>query len=182
MEQIQHEDFYDASHKRCANFGTEDYYKQKWSTLRRFSQERFDFYDIALMMTAIVEIKGLRMIVENPWHPVNFTNHFWFVRPSFIDKDRTKRGDFYRKPTAYWFLGCEPETAETHEKPMHTGTIKTARGAKAAGLCSEERSMISPAYARNFIADFILGRPCSDKVFQQADLFGDNNNEREDEQ
>ena len=28
-----------------------------------------------------------------------------------------------------------------------------------AGLCSEERSMISPDYARNFICDNILGKP-----------------------
>ena len=27
-----------------------------------------------------------------------------------------------------------------------------------AGLCDEERSMISPDYARNFICDFILGK------------------------
>ena len=26
------------------------------------------------------------------------------------------------------------------------------------GICSEERSMISPDYARNFICDFILGK------------------------
>lgn len=33
-----------------------------------------------------------------------------------------------------------------------------ARGGYKAGLCSEERSMISPDYARNFICDFILGK------------------------
>ena len=27
-----------------------------------------------------------------------------------------------------------------------------------AGICDEERSMISPDYARNFICDFILGK------------------------
>ena len=27
-----------------------------------------------------------------------------------------------------------------------------------AGLCSEERSTISPDYARNFICDFIIGK------------------------
>ncbi len=27
-----------------------------------------------------------------------------------------------------------------------------------AGMCSEERSMISPDYSRNFICDFILGK------------------------
>ena len=32
------------------------------------------------------------------------------------------------------------------------------RKGKRKGLCSEERSMISPDYARNFICDFILGK------------------------
>jgi hypothetical protein len=26
------------------------------------------------------------------------------------------------------------------------------------GICNEERSLISPVYARNFICDFILGK------------------------
>ncbi len=37
-------------------------------------------------------------------------------------------------------------------------SVWSAKGAPVAGLCSEERSMISPNYARNFICDFILGK------------------------
>lgn len=33
-----------------------------------------------------------------------------------------------------------------------------AKGSGKAGVCSSERSMISPDYARNFICDFILGK------------------------
>lgn len=36
------------------------------------------------------------------------------------------------------------------------------------GICSEERSMISPDYARNFICDFILGK---EQKFAQQLLF-----------
>jgi hypothetical protein len=35
--------------------------------------------------------------------------------------------------------------------------MNAKQGVKA-GICSEERSMISPDYARNFICDFILGK------------------------
>ena len=184
MERIQHEDFYDASHKKNKNFGTEEYYIQKWDVLRRFSQERFYFYDLALKMTAVVQTKGLRMIVENPWHPVNFTNHFWFVRTSYIDKDRTRRGDYYRKPTAYWFINCEQTYGNTCQ-PTRKDLVKTITSGSCAantrrkmknildkdeldarfiehsqktGLCDEDRSMISPDYARNFICDKIIGK------------------------
>lgn len=185
MEQIQHEDFYDASQKRRKNFGSKEYYIQKWVTLRNYSQERFYFYDLALKMFAVCQIRGIRMIMENPWHPTNFTNHFWFARTSVIDKDRTRRGDYFRKPTAYWFLGCTPTSGETFQPTPRnkvrtitagSGASKTKRQMKGmmdkdqldktyidhksqSGICDEDRSMISPDYARNFICDFILGKP-----------------------
>ena len=181
MEQIQHEDFYDQSQKRKKNFGTREYYQQKWRVLRNYSQERFLFYDLALKLTAVVQIKGLRMIMENPWHPTNFTNHFWFARVSLIDKNRTLRGDYFRKPTGYWYTNCKPTFGESYQPTPKekirtitagSGAQKTQRKMKGTsqesrfidhksqvGLCDEERSMISPDYARNFICDFILGRP-----------------------
>ena len=184
MERIQHEDFYDASQRRKKNFGTTEYYIQKWKVLRNYSQERFYFYDVLLKLTAIVQIKNLRMIIENPWHPTNFTNHFFFLRTSVIDNDRTRRGDFFKKPTAYWFVNCEPTYGEsfqyTRQKDIRSitagsGALKTKRNLKKfiqkeeldkmyldhngdSNLCDEERSMISPDYARNFICDFILGK------------------------
>lgn len=184
MEQIQHEDFYDASQKRKKNFGTKEYYVQKWKVLRNYSQERFQFYDLALKLTAICQINGIRMIMENPWHPTNFTNHFWFMRTSVIDKDRTRRGDYFRKPTAYWFINCSPTYGETFQPTPRSdvktitagsGASKTKRKLKEVldkdkldktyldhnsqkGICDEDRSMISPDYARNFICDFILGK------------------------
>ena len=184
MEQIQHEDFYDASQKRKKNFGSKEYYQQKWSVLRGYSQERFRFYDLALKLTAICQIRGFRMVMENPWHPTNFTNHFWFMRTSIIDKDRTKRGDYFKKPTAYWFVGCTPTFGQSFQQTPKdkvrtitagSGASKTKRKLKGSmeqdeldkryidhksenGICDEDRSMISPDYARNFICDFILGK------------------------
>lgn len=184
MEQLQHEDFYDASQRKKKDFGTQTYFVQKWKVLRQYSQERFYLYDLALKLTAIVQIKGLRMIMENPWHPTNFTNHFWFARISLIDKDRTLRGDYFRKPTAYWYINCEPTHGETLQPtPRHLiKTITAGSGSQRnktdkakrygkdatekvfidkkskAGICDEERSLISPDYARNFICDFIIGK------------------------
>lgn len=184
MEQIQHEDFYDASQKRQKDFGTESYFRRKWKTLRNYSQERFYFYDVALKLTAVAQIRGIRLIIENPWHPTNFTNHFWFLRTSLIDNDRTKRGDFFKKPTAYWFVNCNPTYGTSYQQTPKdkiktitsgSGASRTKRKMKEVmnkeeldskyldhkskkGLCDEDRSMISPDYARNFICDFILGR------------------------
>lgn len=33
----------------------------------------------------------------------------WAIPSKIIDKDRTLRGDYFEKPTQYWFIGCEPK-------------------------------------------------------------------------
>ena len=134
-----------------------------------FSRKRQEFYELALKMTAVVEIKGLRMIVENPWSEQNYTYRFWFNKPALIDRNRRLRGDYFMKPTAYWFINCEPTHGRSFQptpaskvkrvlKHDQTKRADSARQAKKKGICSEERSMISPDYARNFICDFIIGK------------------------
>ena len=84
-----------------------------------------------------------------------------FVQPpSVVDKDRTLRGDYYRKPTAYWFLNCTPTNGVSIQQTPkdQIKSIWLQKKGIAPGVCSEERSMISPDYARNFICDFIIGK------------------------
>ena len=76
----------------------------------------------------------------------------------FAEINRQRRGDYYKKPTQYWFVGCEMTHGQTYQIPEKTMTIRTSKSGLKAGLCSEDRSMISPDYARNFICDFILGK------------------------
>ena len=75
-----------------------------------------------------------------------------------IEKNRMLRGDHFKKPTAYWFFNITPTNGFTHQPDKKQKIVNDARGGIHAGVCSEERSMISPDYARNFICDFILGK------------------------
>ena len=68
------------------------------------------------------------------------------------------RGDYFKKPTAYWFFNCEPTNGRSYQKPKETKTVQKSKQGERAGICSEERSLISPDYARNFICDFIIGK------------------------
>lgn len=63
-----------------------------------------------------------------------------------------------KKPTGYWYFNCEPTYGYSYQKDKEQKKIWDCKGGSRAGLCSEERSMISPDYARNFIYDFILGK------------------------
>ena len=132
--------------------------KEKTDEILKRSSNREYFYSLLVKMIAIADIRDLRMIVENPWSEQTFLKANFILPPSMIDVDRTRRGDYFKKPTAYWFINCEPTWGFSLQKDKKQKIIIDCKGSGKAGLCSEERSMISPDYARNFINDFILGR------------------------
>ena len=134
--------------------------RQKTDAILQRSKNREQFYSLLIKLFGIVQERGLRMIVENPYsgqHYLMLSQNF-VMPPTFIDHDRQKRGDYFKKPTAYWFVNIKPTNGHSYTRPKETKTVFTAKGASQAGLCSEERSLISPDYAQNFICDFILGK------------------------
>lgn len=79
------------------------------------------------------------------------------------------RGDYMVKPTGYWFFNCEPTHGTTIQKDKTRVKPMELPHAKEAGLCGEERSMISPDYARNFICDFVIGKQQQNSELQLFD-------------
>jgi hypothetical protein len=102
--------------------------------------------------------KSLRLIFENPYNEQTYLKANFLKAPDLIDNNRLLRGDYFVKPTAYWFFNCEPTYGESFQNDKQQKIIMNSKKGKKAGICSEERSMISPDYARNFICDFILGK------------------------
>lgn len=107
-------------------------------------------------MLTVAREREIRMIMENPWSMQTYLKANFVLPPSLIDRDRSLRGDSFKKETAYWFINCQPTTGKSF-KPKNKIRVLDKKGA-TKGTCSEERSMISPDYARNFICDFILGK------------------------
>lgn len=132
------------------------------------SENREKFFRLAVKMFAVAEKKNLRLIMENPWSMQTFLRSNFIVPPSLIDNDRSKRGDYYKKPTAYWFWNCIPTNGCTMQQLHKPKRIVDQPHKRGGGLCSELRSMISPDYARNFICDFILGK---EQVGTQLKIF-----------
>lgn len=131
--------------------------KQKVDMVLERSRERQLFYEMALKMFTTADVRGLRMIVENPWTTVHFLHNNFPYKPDLIDIDRQKRGDYFRKPTQYWFINCKRTDGFTFQNPTTKRTVNGLSGHQGS-LCDEDRSLISPDYARNFICDFILGK------------------------
>lgn len=134
--------------------------KQKSDAIIERDEHRSEFYRLAIKMFTIAAMKGLRMIMENPWSENTYLKANFIFPPALIDNNRMDRGDYRVKPTAYWYWNCTPTKGRTiqFDKLAEKKTHMTSRGSAVKGMCSEERSMISPDYARNFICDFILGK------------------------
>lgn len=132
--------------------------KQKFDTMLERAENRNNFYKLLYKMVAICILRGIRIIIENPFSSLHFLHNNFLKEPSIIDHDRTRRGDYFKKPTGYWFFNCNPTQGYSFQKPKKKLRVWDSKSAGHAGLCSEERSMISPEYARNFICDFILGK------------------------
>lgn len=141
------------------NYAKMDIRRKTQSILDR-SVNRQYFYSLLIKLFCIVQERDIMMVVENPYsgqHYLILSQNF-VMPPTVIDHNRMLRGDYFEKPTAYWFLNFHPTKGFTEQNNKKKKTIMNSRGASRAGLCSEERSMISPDYARNFICDFILGK------------------------
>lgn len=143
----------------CINYRMYDNAGKIKKILQR-EKNRHEFYERLLKFVGICEERKLRMIFENPYTQPHFLNDNFVIKPQIIDKDRSRRGDTRVKPTQYFFFNCEPTHGFTYQQTP-TDKIKYHDDFKhgmETGLCNEERSMISPDYARNWICDFVLGK------------------------
>jgi hypothetical protein len=150
--------------------------QKKWSmekimeTNIENAQIRQEFYERLMQLVFICCKLKIRLIIENPWNTSRETYlQTNFIKPSLIDTNRTLRGDYFVKPTAYWYFNAEPTYGYSYQKDKEVRIVYKQKDKNyQKGRCSEERSMISPDYARNFICDFILGKeqkisqPCFD--------------------
>lgn len=154
--------YFSALSQMAFSFGCVNYrklsIKEKTDKILERSSNRENFFRVCVKLISVCLQKGLRLIVENPWAEQTFLKANFVMPPTFVDNNRMLRGDYFVKPTAYWFVNCERTYGFTEQKDKRQKTVNKCKGGAKAGVCSEERSMISPDYARNFICDFILGK------------------------
>ena len=164
--------YFCATSQIAFSLGNNNYRKisdcEKISKILERSNARKIFYDTLVKFVGVCFKKNLRMIFENPWSEQTYLRANFLKAPDLIDNNRAERGDYFKKPTAYWYFNCEPTYGESYQNDKDVINVWKAKKGEAAGICSEERSMISPDYARNFICDFIIGKQ---QDFGQQRLF-----------
>lgn len=131
--------------------------KQKLEYAMKLHEELHRNYMLISKLVIIALDRGLKLIIENPYTAPHYLTTYWCIKPSIIDKDRRENGDYMKKPTQYFFIGCEPkqniifEPLDYVEKRLHqTMTNKDGKSRQ------ERRSEMHPQYANRFIRQYIL--------------------------
>lgn len=143
-----------AESNQLRNIGLE----QKLEYSRRIFNEVNHMYQLWIKMWLICLRGGLRLVCENPCTQPHILTQFFPVKPSVIHKDRTLYGDYYKKPTQYWFLNCSPRNNFLFENLQSCcSDIKRIDAIAGSGKKRAiERSMISSKYANRFIREHII--------------------------
>lgn len=149
----------------CVRFENqiELHFRGTCNSLRKWSDEQKLEYDLKLhkeldlMYETITKLaivcirKNIPLIIENPYSMTHYLTKYWAIPSKVIDKDRRTRGDYYQKPTQYWFINCEPKYNMILE-PQIWHKTKTVENISN----KTERSLISKEYANRFIREFIV--------------------------
>ena len=132
--------------------------EKKLEYSRGLHQELSVLYDLICKLFLVSLRGGYRMIVENPANPPHYLTSYFPVDASLVDRDRTQNGDYFKKPTQYWFVNCKPKDNLVF-KPIEyveVGKIDGGAKIKVDKDIKTRRSMIHPQYAERFIKQHIL--------------------------
>jgi len=120
-------------------------------------QDLSKLYNLITKLAIVCIRRNLPLVIENPYSTTHYLVKYWAIPYTILDNDRTLNGDYYTKPTQYWFINCKPknnfifESLKLVEKKICNYQVKT-NGINRTVL----RSMIHPQYANRFIREFIL--------------------------
>lgn len=129
---------------------------QKLENSMRLHEELHNLYKLISMLTGIAYKRGLRLIIENPYTQPHYLTTYWCLKPALIDKDRRRNGDYYAKPTQFWFINCKPKQNFIFEPILQVKTATIDKGIDNGTSRQTARSMIHPQYANRFIRQQIL--------------------------
>lgn len=137
--------------------------QKNWDTEKKLQysitlqEELTELYILISKLVIICIRKCIRLVIENPYTQPHYLTTYWSIKPMIIDTDRTMNGDYYKKPTQYWFINCKPknnlvfEPIEYVEKRVIATVASTDKTSRKT-----ERSMIHPQYASRFIRQYLI--------------------------
>ena len=145
------------------NIRGDNHSMKNWSDQRKLEndiklhRELAELYDKVTKLAVVCLRGGYKLMIENPYSPHHYLVRYWAVPSTFIDRDRRERGDYFTKPTQYWFFNFKPAYNFIFEPQLIQPKKRITALVKDGGVNGKaERSLISPEYANRFIREFIL--------------------------
>ena len=136
---------------RGENSGYKDWsLRKKLRNCLKLHDELNENYKLITKLVIICLDKKIPLVIENPYSEQHYLKRYWCLKPKLIDKNRRENGDYYSKPTQYFFINCTPKNNILFE-PIELVEYKIVGRQNKV-----ERSMISSQYANRFIREFIL--------------------------
>lgn len=133
------------------NSGYKDWDMQKkLSNCLKLSEELNRNYQLITKLAIICINKNIPLIIENPYSTQHYLHRYWCIEPKIIDMNRSLEGDYYKKPTQYWFINCDPKNNFIFEP------LELVKRKKINDENTVNRSMIHPQYANRFIRQYII--------------------------
>ena len=150
-------------------FRGQSHSQRDWSMEKKmdFDMDLLDevsqMYKLVNKLFIVCMRKGLKLVMENPYSEEHFLRRYWCYLPEIIDKDRRGNGDYYKKPTQYWFLNFKPYNNLVFEPIEYVGIdtpweYRTMEDYSKTGAKNVKtaRSMIHPQYANRFIRQYLI--------------------------
>lgn len=83
------------------------------------------------------------------------------IKPKVIIKDRNAEGDYYKKPTQFFFVNCEPEQNIVFEPIKYNRQLRieflNSNNCVDSNVSKQvQRSLIHPQFTERFIKTYLL--------------------------
>lgn len=134
-------------------------YEEKLEYDLKLHRELSELYKLVTKLAIVCLRRKIPLIIENPHSTTHYLTKYWAIPATFIDKDRTLRGDYFKKPTQYWFINCKPR----YNMLLEPQIWREGKRIIEKTSNKTERSLISKEYANRFIREFILDEEVNNK-------------------
>lgn len=148
-------------HLDCTAYQYRNYtIEQKCEVTMKRHRELSLFYETLNKMVIVFKRKKLKAVIENPVNPQHYLTQYWCLKPDIIDRDRRENGDYFKKPTQYWFINCEAKSNLVLEPLEQVATMPEIQRITTNNPLKVDRktmrSMIHPQYASRFIRQYLI--------------------------
>lgn len=152
-------------HFRGQAYGMENWdIKRKIYNSMKLQRELTNNYILISKLVLICLNRNLKLIIENPYSEEHYLRRYWCIKATVIHTDRRLYGDYFNKPTQYWFINIKPKYNKFNKKFDNSlsgkDKVKTLNKDDCYVLGVDNvktgRSMMHPDYANSFIEKYLL--------------------------